>query len=85
MEPFGAVVNEALVYGCPVVASDRIGALDFLDEENGIVFNPEDPEDFARAIKSASERFHLASGGSRKSLMRLSFEQYLSAYLNIDQ
>ena len=85
LEPFGAVVNEALVYGCPVVASKNIGALDFLDSENGIVFDPEKADEFADALSLASGRFHLAPSGPRESLMRVSFEEYLSAYLQIDQ
>lgn len=85
LEPFGAVVNEALVYGCPVVASKNIGALDFLDSGNGIVFDPENQEEFVSALSIASERFHLAPSCPRESLMRVSFEDYLSAYLQIDQ
>ena len=84
-EPFGAVVNEALVYGCPVVASKNIGALDFLDNENGIVFDPERKDEFVKALRLASERFRLSPGCTRGSLMRVSFEDYLSAYLQIDQ
>jgi glycosyltransferase involved in cell wall biosynthesis len=39
-EPFGVVVNEAMLCGCPVVVSDRVGAGDDLvsSGENGFVF-----------------------------------------------
>lgn len=83
-EPFGAVVNEALVYGCPVVASKNIGALDFIDEKNGIVFDPEDPASFSDALSSAYGRFVKSTASPRENLMRLSFEQYLSSYFQID-
>ena len=81
-EPFGAVVNEALVFGCPVVVSRYIGALDFVTDKNGIIFDPLDPDDFQRAFQCAFSRFH--SAGVRKNLMPLSFEDYVSAYIDID-
>ena len=37
-EPFGAVINEALIAGCKVVASDSVGASCLLDKNNGLVF-----------------------------------------------
>lgn len=82
-EPFGAVVNESLVYGCPVVASRYIGALDFIDGENGFLFNPLDQEDFVRALEEASVRF--VGSGPRGNRMPLSFDDYLKAYMDIDE
>ena len=43
-EPFGVVVNEAMLCGCPVVVSDRVGArLDLVrDGETGFVYPSED-------------------------------------------
>lgn len=49
-EPFGAVVNEALVYGCPVVASKYIGATDFINEANGMLFDPLDEAEFIQIL-----------------------------------
>lgn len=42
-EPWGLVVNEAMVCGLPVVVSDRCGCVKDLvrDGQNGFVFNPE--------------------------------------------
>lgn len=39
-EPFGVVVNEAMLCGCPVIVSDRVGARYDLvrDEETGFVY-----------------------------------------------
>ena len=82
-EPFGAVVNEALVYGCPVMASRYIGALDYIDGENGFLFDPLDPDDFVRALEEASVRF--VGSGPRGNRMPLSFEDYLTAYMEIDE
>ncbi len=39
-EAFGAVVNEALIYGIPVLCSEYAGASSLIDYRNGLVFNP---------------------------------------------
>lgn len=46
-EPFGFLVNEALVYGMPVIVSERCGsAIDLVKNgENGFTFNPNIQED----------------------------------------
>ena len=46
-EPFGFLVNEALVYGMPVIVSERCGsAIDLIKNgENGFTFNPNSRED----------------------------------------
>lgn len=82
-EPFGAVVNEALVLGCPVVASRYIGALDFLDGTNGIVFDPLDPTDFRRALTEAMARYPRPEV-PRAGLMRVSFEESVRTFKTID-
>lgn len=48
-EPWGLVVNEAMVCGLPVIVSDRCGAAhDVLEDgENGFVFNPLDIDELA--------------------------------------
>lgn len=38
-EPFGAVVNEALVAGCKVIVSDKVGASALITEQTGSVFH----------------------------------------------
>ena len=82
-EPFGAVVNEALVFGCPVVVSDRIGALDFVDGKNGIVFDPLDPQGFDQALGDAFDRFR--GRGPRENLMPCAFDEYLQQLIDIDK
>jgi glycosyltransferase involved in cell wall biosynthesis len=57
-EPFGAVVNEALIFGCPVVASKYIGATDFIEEnKTGLLFDPLNPYEFVSILKLAMELF----------------------------
>lgn len=82
-EAFGAVVNESLVLGCPVLASRYIGSLDFIDPANGLVFDPLDPADFRRALSEAMARFPRPDG-PRNSLMRVSFEESVRTFKTID-
>lgn len=39
-EPFGAVVNEALLGGCKVLCSDMAGASSLINGGNGMIFSP---------------------------------------------
>ena len=55
-EPWGLVVNEALGFGQPVIASDRVGAADdLIDESNGLRFRAGDPAALADAIRRLLE------------------------------
>lgn len=45
-EPFGAVVNEALISGCRVLVSDCAGASMLINEENGSVFATNSQQEF---------------------------------------
>jgi len=44
-EPFGAVVNEALIFGIKVLCSQLAGATSLITTSNGLVFNPLDEID----------------------------------------
>ena len=44
-EPFGAVVNEALIFGLPVMCSQFAGSASLVNKNNGVVFNPHDREE----------------------------------------
>ena len=83
-EPFGAVVNEALVYGCPVVASKYIGATDFITPDNGILFDPLNEEEFIATIKQACTKYR-NKGVVRKNLMPCSFYEYVASFYEINQ
>jgi len=54
-EPFGLVVNEAMLCGCPVVVSDRVGAkFDLVrEDETGYVFPCSDVGALASALRRA--------------------------------
>lgn len=51
-EPFGFLVNEALVYGMPIIVSNRCGsAFDLVQEgENGYTFNPTQKEELVEKM-----------------------------------
>ncbi|MGA9883787.1 MAG: glycosyltransferase family 4 protein [Candidatus Acidiferrales bacterium] len=55
-EPFGVVVNEAMLCGCCAVVSDRVGArFDLVREgETGFVFRARDVNDLARVLGEVS-------------------------------
>lgn len=61
-EPFGVVVNEAMLCGCPVVVSDRVGARYDLVQygETGLVFPCGDIDALAKIFHEVlSDRKHL--------------------------
>lgn len=51
-EPWGLVVNEAMVCGLPVIVSDRCGCVPDLvhDGQNGFVFDPGQPAELTRHL-----------------------------------
>lgn len=83
-EPFGAVVNEALVYGCPVIASKYIGAVDFITQSNGNLFDPLNEKEFIETIQSACKKYK-AVPMNRGNLMPCTFDEYVSAFQKINQ
>jgi glycosyltransferase involved in cell wall biosynthesis len=54
-EPFGVVVNEAMLCGCPVIVSDRVGAGDDLVStgQNGFIFSFGDVNSLAAILREA--------------------------------
>ena len=50
-ETFGVAYIEAMATGLPVVATRCGGPEEFVNEENGILAPPEDPEALAEAMK----------------------------------
>ena len=82
-EPFGAVVNEALIFGCPVLASKYIGATDFIKHDyNGFVFDPLNEEDFVNALNYAFEKFK-GINTEKKNLMIREFNNYVENFKKI--
>ena len=81
-EPFGAVINEALVFGCPVVSSKYIGALDFVNESNGLIFDPLSVHDFVATLNKAIKKYSIHNG-TRKNLMIRNFYSYVEVFRTI--
>ncbi len=83
-EPFGLVVNEAMLCGCPVVVSDRVGAKYDLvrDGENGRVFptgNVDALAEIVRDLLSHSEKCARFGDAARKRMETWSPREYLDA------
>ena len=55
-ETFGAVVNEALIFGLPVLCSQLAGASSIINAENGLIFDPLDKEDTVQKLNSFMEK-----------------------------
>lgn len=83
-EPFGAVVNEALVYGCPVIASKYIGAVDFITQNNGKLFDPLNEKEFITTLQSICKKYKTIPM-SKINLMPCTFNEYVSAFYKINQ
>jgi glycosyltransferase involved in cell wall biosynthesis len=72
-EPFGVVVNEAMLCGCPVVVSDRVGAgYDLITSgENGFVFPFGDVQSLAAILKEtliAPDRLRVLGDSARRRM-----------------
>jgi glycosyltransferase involved in cell wall biosynthesis len=72
-EPFGLVVNEAMLCGCPVVLSDRVGAGDDLvmPGQNGFVFPRGDVDALAAILREVlpdSERLKTLGEAAQKRM-----------------
>lgn len=74
-EPFGAVVNEALIAGCKVIVSDKVGANTLVNQDNGKIFCYNDMEALsyllATLVKNSDKK-------SNQNLMPFSFQEMYS-------
>lgn len=85
-EPFGVVVNEAMLCQCPVIVSDRVGAGPDLvrDNETGFVYPCGDIEALASALRKAfesSDRLELMGKAARSRMSEWSPEINIEATL----
>lgn len=83
-EPFGVVVNEAMLCGCPVIVSDQVGARFDLVKENetGFVYPAGDVEVLRSALRRAlecRERLRRMSEAARQKMSRWSPEMNTEA------
>ncbi|SUB89499.1 Glycogen synthase [Porphyromonas macacae] len=84
-EAFGAVVNEALLAGVPVVCSEVAGASTLITPSNGMTFNPFSPLDMGHAIQRVLQEnnfTHYSSDILPKSLMNLTFREEMDNLVN---
>jgi glycosyltransferase involved in cell wall biosynthesis len=75
-EPYGAVVNEALLGGCFVVCSKLAGAASLINFNNGRLFNPYDENDLVCKLKNILTNVSLLEPfeNIRESKMPFTFE-----------
>lgn len=84
-EPLGTVIMEAMIFGKTVVASNTGGSPEMvIDGENGLLFNPGDPngllEAMARAYTSQETRSRLAEG-ARRCVRFMDREHFLDQHI----
>ncbi|WP_397445427.1 glycosyltransferase family 4 protein [Polaribacter sp. R77954] len=77
-EPFGAVVNEALVAGCYVLVSDRVGANSLVDESNGYIFKSGDLKDLIFGLSTLLK----IKKNNNMNKMNISFNDYVKVFDN---
>ncbi len=73
-EPFGAVVNEALIAACFVIVSDVVGSRCLINEKNGAIFKNGDLEDLCNKIEYALKKVPIKK--TLYSQMDKSFNSY---------
>jgi glycosyltransferase involved in cell wall biosynthesis len=78
-EPFGAVVNEALVAGCHVVVSDKVGANCLINDSNGAIFKSEDLNELKKGLSVQSEKRYKKTAHINK--MSISFDNYVEVFI----
>lgn len=75
-ETFGAVVNESLIAGVPVICSELAGASYLINKFNGTTFNPYDKDELLTVFnKVLWEKRQLNKSGIYDSIMPFSFNQ----------
>lgn len=78
VEPWGLVVNEAMLAGLPVVISENCGSsLDLVTPDNGRTFDPYDYKDMAKVIEEVlfQEDYEKMGRVSRDIISDWTFEQ----------
>ena len=89
-EPFGLVVNEAMLCGCPVIVSDRIGArFDLVKEgETGFVFPAANVDALATLLVRAlqcRESLKRMGEAARKQMVQWSPQRYVQSFVAATQ
>lgn len=81
-EPFGAVVNEALVAGCKVLVSDKVGANCLVNESNGVVFKAQDEGLLSNGLKELLDEVDIEVYDTemRQNKMPISFNDFINIF-----
>lgn len=78
-EPFGAVVNEALVAGCHVIVSKKVGASCLVNSTNGELINPEEHHCLSTTLKNSINKIEMFERRTtRPNKMNVMFDKLLS-------
>jgi glycosyltransferase involved in cell wall biosynthesis len=84
-EPFGAVINEALIFGNYVICSNIAGASCLINNNNGIVFNP--TNEFELEVKLKNYINHIRPIDVLKTLraskMEYTFDEKFTEFINM--
>jgi len=83
-ETFGAVVNESLIAGVPVICSNLAGAVCLINEKNGIPFNPFDKEELLSIFSQVlnKKKTIINQHALHDSLMPFTFNQRTHELMN---
>jgi glycosyltransferase involved in cell wall biosynthesis len=87
-EPFGAVINEALIFGLPVFCSSLAGASSWIKEEHGMIFNPLSSLDTQDRFKSFINKIDAVDEvdlGRKKCLMDFSIDKFNKEWKKLEQ
>lgn len=84
-ETFSVVATEALACGIPVLTTRCGGPEEFINEENGMVIPPDNPEELVKGILWMSENYQTFSEEKLKSFVQLNFSRQVVAakFLNL--
>jgi glycosyltransferase involved in cell wall biosynthesis len=88
-ETFGAVVNESLIAGVPVICSNLAGASSLINEKNGVTFDPYNKEELLNIFNKILSKKRLTKNSSsiNNSLMPFTFNKRMNeliSFLNHD-
>lgn len=85
-ETAGRVVIEANSYGLPVIASNRGGIAEFVEDgETGFVFNPDEPGELVKTVKwfmNNNDRIAAMSGKCLQKAQEFSKDKVIEKYIN---
>jgi glycosyltransferase involved in cell wall biosynthesis len=71
-ETWGVVLLEAMLFGKPAICSTGAGSSEMIvDEENGYLFNPNDPEKLAKLMSNFIDNYDLVNLMGKKSQQKI--------------